>query len=185
MVLTSTETCSSCFWPVQPATGARLSTTYAAASSGIVAVGSKATTMSQVWTACSERRIRRNSGRLRSEPNRSSSQAVSLGLGHGIDLLEEEVVDRDGVAGLAERVLGVPQVPDRLHRLDAGHGLALHPGVEEEREQLGSRAEVRGDLGHGPVVVVGLGRGLLLAQPVERSGESLLGGVEDGDEVVG
>jgi len=57
--------------------------------------------------------------------------------------------------------------------------------VEEEREQLGSRAEVRGDLGHGPVVVIGLGRGLLLAQPVERGGQSLLGGAEDGDEVVG
>ncbi len=185
VVRTSTETCSSCFWPVQPAISARLSTTYADASSGTVAVGSKDTTMSQVWSACSERRIRRNSAKVRSEPNRSSDQAVALGLGHGVDLLEEAVVDRDGVAGLAERVLGVPDVPDRLHRLDAGRGLALQPGVEEEREHLRSRAEVGGDLGHGPVVVVGLGPGLLLAQPVERSGESVLGGVEDGEEMVG
>ena len=58
-------------------------------------------------------------------------------------------------------------------------------GLEEAGEELAPGAEVRGHLRDGPVVVVGLGGGLLLRQPVQGGGEPGLGGVEGGDELVG
>ena len=88
--------------------------------------------MSQVWTACSESRIRRNSGEARVRAEQVEPPAFSLGLGHGVDLLEEQVVGRDGVTRLAERVPGVPRSQTGCMASTSGHGLALRPGAEEE-----------------------------------------------------
>jgi hypothetical protein len=99
-----------------------------------------------------------------------------LVVGQLLQQLDGAGVGDQGVGRLLVGGLGVPHVPHRLEALRAGRlALAQRTG-QHQRGDLGAAADVRQDLGHAPLGVIGLGADLLgrqrpgqLGQPVVRA----------------
>ena len=90
--------------------------------------------MSQVWSACSLSRIRRNAARSRSDPEQVQPPVRHARPRPSRPPARGSRVDRDAVADLAERRPWRSRRPRSADRLDAGRGLALRARVEEQRK---------------------------------------------------
>ena len=167
---------------VKRAMSSRLSMTSSAAGSGRVAAGSCTTSMSQVWKACSLRRMPTNCSK-----SRVSGPIEVVKLVRSASVTASRRARRSASAArassrLAAGPFGVPGVPDAggevVGRVLAGEGL-----VEATLGDDGAGAEVGEDIGDGPLGRVGGLDQLMLAhlgvEPAEP-GDGGATGVEVG-----
>ena len=120
-------------------------------SGATVAAGSRATAMSQLCTACSERPGTEQARGVQLPAEGGDPEARELGGVEALEATHQAFVGGGALGGLRVWREGVPALPDWQHGVAPRSLATTQPGIEHQLEELRLAADVGEDLGHRPL----------------------------------